>query len=103
MKRQHNLSYNAIKLRSSPQYKSGTNFFLLQFADSRPWYGFMHTSNDFENNLGCFVVKFLGRKGNICSFSINPFSARGPIYRPPLCLRIMREADVSAHFFQALQ
>ena len=34
---------------------------------------------------------------------LNPFSARGPIYRPPLCLRIMREADVSAHFFQALQ
>ena len=34
---------------------------------------------------------------------INPFSARGPIYRPPLCLRRMREADVSAHFFQALQ
>jgi len=33
----------------------------------------------------------------------NPFSARGPIYRPPLCLRRMREADVSAHFFQALQ
>ena len=34
---------------------------------------------------------------------INPFSARGPIYRPPLCLRKMREADVSADFFQALQ
>jgi hypothetical protein len=34
---------------------------------------------------------------------VNPFSARGPIYRPPLCLRRMREADVSAHFFQALQ
>ena len=33
----------------------------------------------------------------------NPFSARGPIYWPPLCLRRMREADVSAHFFQALQ
>ena len=31
----------------------------------------------------------------------NPFSTRGPIYRPPLCLRIMREADVSVHFFQA--
>ena len=38
---------------------------------------------------------------NGCDF--NPFSARGPIYRPPLCLRKMREADVSAHFFQALQ
>ena len=36
-----------------------------------------------------------------CSF--NPFSARGPIYRPPLCLRRMREADVSANLFQALQ
>jgi hypothetical protein len=29
----------------------------------------------------------------------NPFSARGPIYRPPLFLRRMREADVLAHFF----
>jgi hypothetical protein len=35
--------------------------------------------------------------------SFNPFSARGPISRPPLCLRRMREADVSAHFFQTLQ
>ena len=34
---------------------------------------------------------------------LNPFSVRGPIYRPPLSLRRMREADVSAHFFQALQ
>jgi hypothetical protein len=31
--------------------------------------------------------------------TFNPFSARGPIYRPPPCLRRMREADVSAHFF----
>ena len=37
------------------------------------------------------------------SNDFNPFSARGPIYRPSLCLRRMREADVSAHFFQALQ
>jgi hypothetical protein len=36
-------------------------------------------------------------------FIFNPFSARGPIYRPPLCLQRMREADVSTHFFQALQ
>jgi hypothetical protein len=35
--------------------------------------------------------------------AFNPFSARGPIYRPPLFLRRMREADVWARFFQALQ
>jgi hypothetical protein len=33
----------------------------------------------------------------------NPFSVRGPIYWPPLCLQRMQEADVLAHFFQALQ
>ena len=49
---------------------------------------------------GCFPKKW---KQSVIIPIINPFSARGPIYRPPLCLRRMREADVSAHFFQALQ
>ena len=49
------------------------------------------------------LEKELGSHSYVKNSPINPFSARGPIYRPPLCLRRMREADVSAHFFQALQ
>jgi len=66
----------------------------------------------FEVKGMCWEVletgQYLG--GNILHYEffnnrilLSPFSARGPIYRPHLCLRRMREADVSAHFFQALQ
>jgi len=49
------------------------------------------------------VSEFIKKLVSFLFCEFNPFSARGPIYRPPLCLRKMREADVSAHFFQALQ
>ena len=58
------------------------------------------------HSVSVISIMNFDRHNNECQvimLFLNPFSARGLIYRPPLCLRIMREADVSAHFFQALQ
>jgi hypothetical protein len=68
----------------------------------------MQTKRDFASSTDMWSKSAGGhlmKVVNLTGFTvyINPFSARGPIYRPPQCLRRMREADVSAHFFQALQ
>ena len=95
-----NLSVNLLGFRGATQKKWPEGCNLLQLVqnflkhscfllDVNKKLQFLHTCPHWQTSLP-FTLR------------IKPFSASGPIYRPPLCLRKMREGDVSAHFFQAL-